>query len=172
MFRCFLALGSNVGDRRAHLVSAVVELDRPNVRVVRTASIYSTEPRGIRDQPWFLNTVVEVFTDLEPRELLGTCQQIENFRSRTREVPNGPRTLDIDIVLFGERIITDDFITIPHPRYTTRRFVLEPLAEIAPDVIDPSCNQSVGEILDRVRDGASVRVYEPPLALPNLNAQS
>ena len=99
MSRCFLALGSNVGDRRAHLASAVVELDRRNVRVVRSASIYSTEPQVIRGQPWFLNTVVEVSTDLTPLQLLRVCQDIENVRRRSHDVPNGPRTLDIDIIL-------------------------------------------------------------------------
>jgi 2-amino-4-hydroxy-6-hydroxymethyldihydropteridine diphosphokinase len=163
MSRCFLALGSNVGDRHAHLVSAVVELDRRDVRVLRTASIYSTEPTVIRDQPWFLNTVAEAYTDLEPEQLMRVCLDIESGRSRTRGVPNGPRTLDIDIILFDDRLINSEFVTIPHPRYTGRRFVLEPLAEIAPDVIDPARRLSVVEILGRVRDEASVTRVESPL---------
>ena len=171
MSRCFLALGSNVGDRRAHLASAVVELDRRNVRVVRSASIYSTEPQVIRDQPWFLNTVVEVSTGLTPQQLLRVCQDIENVRRRSRDVPNGPRTIDIDIILFGDLVIGTEFVTIPHPRYAARRFVLEPLAEIAPEVIDPSSNQSVREILGHVRDSGSVTKSEPPLSTRSVSTE-
>ena len=108
-------------------------------------------------------TVAEAYTDLEPEQLMRVCLDIESGRSRTRGVPNGPRTLDIDIILFDDRLINSEFVTIPHPRYTGRRFVLEPLAEIAPDVIDPARRLSVVEILGRVRDEASVTRVESPL---------
>ncbi len=163
MTRCFLALGSNLGDRQAHLRAAIDELPRRGVRLVRGASIYSTEPKEMHAQPLFLNTVVEVLTELGPEALLVVCLDIEKSRKRTRQETNGPRTLDIDIILFGDRVHQSEAVTIPHPRYTARRFVLEPLAEIAPDVIDPARNQPVSEIFDQARDSASVERCAPPL---------
>ena len=163
MTRCFLALGSNLGDRQAHLRAAIEELSRCGVQIVRGASIYSTEPKELRAQPWFLNTVVEAETELDPEELLDVCLDIEKSRKRTRSETNGPRTLDIDIILFGDRVVQSEAVTIPHPRYTTRRFVLEPLAEIAPDVIDPVRSQTIGEIFDQARDSSSVERFAPPL---------
>ena len=163
MTRCFLALGSNLGDRQDHLRAAIDELSRRGVQIVRGASIYSTEPKELRAQPWFLNTVVEAVTELDPEELLGVCLDIEKSRNRTRRETNGPRTLDIDIILFGDRVVRSEAVTIPHPRYTVRRFVLEPLAEIAADVIDPVRSQPIGEIFGQARDRSSVELFAPPL---------
>jgi 2-amino-4-hydroxy-6-hydroxymethyldihydropteridine diphosphokinase len=161
--RCFLALGSNMGDRQAHLRAALEGLSRLGIRTVRSASLYATEPKGFLDQPWFLNTVIEVVTALEPRDLMHACLQVEESRQRRRDLPDRPRTLDIDIILFGDRIVESKEVTIPHPRYRERRFVLEPLAEIASDVVDPVSRLSVGELLEQVRDESEVRHYSAPL---------
>lgn len=163
MFRCYLALGSNLGDRVAHLKAAVADLPEHGVEVVRSASVYSTEPQGIRSQPWFLNTVVEVATELDPEALMRVCLEVESSRGRERQLPNGPRTLDIDIIFFGDRVVQTAGLTIPHPRYAERRFVLEPLAEIAADHIDPSRGRTVGDIVRQVQDSGTVTPFAGPL---------
>lgn len=161
MVRCFLALGSNLGDREDHLRSALPGLDGHGVRLIRSASLYSTEPKEITDQPWFLNTVIEVETDLEPEALMQACLDVELSGGRLRGEPNGPRTLDIDIILFGDRIVRSPDLTIPHPRYTSRRFVLEPLVEIAGDVVDPALGQPARQLLSEVSDPSAVSLYGP-----------
>jgi len=166
MARYFLALGSNVGDREANLGLAVQELEARGVAVTRSASVYTTEPQGIREQPWFLNTALEVETSLGPEELMRVCLAIEQEAGRKRAQPNGPRTLDIDIVLAGDRIVATDRVTIPHPRYAVRRFVLEPLAEIAPGAVDPVRGASVRELLGTLSDDGIVRRSGPPLVSP------
>lgn len=129
----YLSLGSNVGDRKATLEAALGRLEASRkVRVVKRSSIYETEPIGYVDQPWFYNLAVEVETDLDPHDLLVLTKQIEQELNRTREIRWGPRTIDIDIVLYDEVVISGDFLTLPHPQMTQRRFVLEPLHEIAP----------------------------------------
>jgi len=162
--RCLLALGSNIGEREAHLRAGLAGLAEYGVRRIRCASLYSTEPKGILAQPWFLNTAVEVETTLEPEELMQVCQAVEQSRNRQRSVPNGPRTLDIDIILYGDRVVDSDDLTIPHPRYRARRFVLEPLAEIASDAIDPVNGRTIGSLLEEVSDESGVnRVGAPPI---------
>jgi 2-amino-4-hydroxy-6-hydroxymethyldihydropteridine diphosphokinase len=162
MVRCLLALGSNVGNREAQLRAGLAGLAEHGVRPIRGASLYSTEPKELLSQPWFLNTVVEVETALEPEELMRVCQAVEQSRNRERSVPKGPRTLDIDIILYGDRVVGTDDLKIPHPRYTARRFVLEPLAEIAFDAIDPVTGKTVGVLLAEVSDESGVdRVGAP-----------
>ena len=163
MFRCYLALGSNVGDRLGHLRAGLCGLEAHGVCVLRTASVYSTEPREILSQPWFLNTVVEAETKFEPEGLMRICLEIENRSQRRRDVRNGPRTLDIDIVLFDNRVVQTQALKIPHPRYAERRFVLEPLSEIASDQMDPVRNQTVGRLLEAVQDASTVDLFAPPL---------
>ena len=162
MFRCYLALGSNLGDRMEHLRAGLSGLEARGVRILRTASIYSTEPQGIRSQPWFLNTVAEAETESEPEDLMRDCLEVESTCQRHRDVPNGPRTLDIDIILFEDRIIGNPHLTIPHPRYTERRFVLEPLFEIAPEQMDPARKQTVRQLLETVQDTSTISVFAPP----------
>ena len=161
--RSLLALGANVGDREKHLRAGLAELDENGVRSIRCASLYYTEPKGLLSQPWFLNTVVEVETTLEPEELMRICLTVEQSRGRQRTVPNGPRALDIDIILFGDRVIHSDILTIPHPQYTTRRFVLEPLAEIASDTVDPVNGLKIETLLAEISDESCVRLIGPPL---------
>jgi 2-amino-4-hydroxy-6-hydroxymethyldihydropteridine diphosphokinase len=141
----YLSLGSNLGDREAHLNQALERLQAAGVRTVRRSSIHETEPQDFRDQPWFLNMAVEVQTDLTPLGLLATIQKIEAEMGRQRIIPKGPRTIDIDILFYANLIIATPDLEIPHPRLTERRFVLDPLSEIAPDLRHPVTGQSVRE---------------------------
>lgn len=159
----YLGLGSNVGDREANLRSVVKAFADRAVTVWRSASLYSTEPRDFEEQPWFLNTVVEVRTLLEPEVLLRQCLEIEEAAGRVRETPKGPRTLDIDILLYKERILQISGLKIPHPRYRDRRFVLVPLAELAPDLADPASGLTMQQLLDLCPDTGTVQRAGNPL---------
>ena len=159
----YLALGSNLGDRRSWLASAVDSLSRRGIQIVRSASIYLTEPQEVVDQPWFLNTVVEANTLLSPEQLLETCLDVEEENSRTRTEVKESRTLDIDIIFYGDRIVRKPGLSIPHPAFRQRRFVLEPLAEIAPDFVDPITGYTVRQLLKDVYDSGEIRLFGPPL---------
>ena len=152
----FLALGSNLGDREEHLRSAVRGLQKRGIEIVRCASIYSTEPREVLDQPWFLNTVLEANTTLRPEELLHACLEVEKENFRERNTSKGPRTVDIDILFYGNELVQKPGLTIPHPNFSSRRFVLAPLAEIAPDFVDPGSGKTIRQLLDACSDGATV----------------
>src|SRR5262245_62132635 len=137
MTAVFLALGSNLGNREDHLRAGVRGLLARGIRIVQYASVYSTEPREVLDQPWFLNTALEASTRLTPDELLHVCLEVEKENHRTRDTAKGPRTLDVDIIFYGQEVVRKPGLTIPHPGLYARRFVLVPLVEIAPDFIDP-----------------------------------
>ena len=163
----YLALGSNMGDREEHLRSAIRGLGSRRIEIIRCASVYSTEPREVVDQPWFLNTVLEAGTTLTPDELLRTCLEVEKENLRTRDLNKGPRTLDIDIVFYGNEIIRKPGLSIPHPALSGRRFVLTPLAEIAPGFVDPSSGKTVRQLLEACSDAATVtRVSDAPVSFP------
>src|SRR5438093_2417711 len=152
----YLAVGSNIGDRQHYIRSAIQGLSARGVRTIRCASIYLTEPRDILDQPWFLNTVLEASTSLDPDQLLRACLEVEEENLRKRDRSKGPRTLDIDIIFFGREIIRMNNLEIPHPRFSKRRFVLEPLAEIAPEFVDPASGKTILQLLKEVSDPAQV----------------
>lgn len=135
----FLSLGSNLGDRRANIESAIDAMQQSDIRVVARSSLYETEPRDVRDQPWFLNAVVHCETRYFPLQLLSNLLRIERELGRVRmgAVPRGPRVIDIDILLMGQAVMDTPQLTLPHPRMFDRRFVLEPLLEIAPDLRHP-----------------------------------
>jgi 2-amino-4-hydroxy-6-hydroxymethyldihydropteridine diphosphokinase len=152
----YLALGSNIGDREGHLHAAVRALPKHGIDVVRCASVYSTEPREVVDQPWFLNTVIEANTSLSPVDLLAACLEIERENHRTRDQLKGPRTLDIDILFYGAQVIRQSGLIIPHPSFSARRFVLAPLAEIAAGLVDPLSGQTIMQLLAGCDDTAIV----------------
>ncbi|HEX5000271.1 MAG TPA: 2-amino-4-hydroxy-6-hydroxymethyldihydropteridine diphosphokinase [Terriglobia bacterium] len=163
----YLGLGSNLGDRIGYIRRAIEQLEARGVAITRAASIYETEPvDSPPEAPQFLNTTVEAQTSATPDALLGICLEIERQEGRVRPAPNAPRTLDIDILLFGNEIHESAGLVVPHPRYTERRFVLVPLNEIAPDVVDPARKQTVAELLALCSDETEVRLYGPPPALP------
>ena len=143
----YLSLGSNLGDRENQLREAIRRLDAADVHVLRESSIRETEPHDVRDQPWFLNMVVEAETELFPKQLLARIQRIESEMGRRRVVPKGPRTIDIDILFYGNALVKSAELEIPHPRIPQRRFVLEPLAELAPDLRHPLNRLTVREML-------------------------
>jgi 2-amino-4-hydroxy-6-hydroxymethyldihydropteridine diphosphokinase len=158
----YLGLGSNVGDREANLRRALAHLEAEGIRVVRRSSLYETEPQDFRDQPWFLNAVVEVETDLFPLQLLARIQNVEREMGRRRLTPKGPRNIDIDILFYGRSVIHTPELQTPHPRIAQRRFVLEPLAEIAPDLRHPLSGKTAGEMLAAVEPQAIRRLKITP----------
>ena len=156
--RVFIALGSNLGVREEYLRSGLRGLADRQVKTVRTASLYSTAPRDVIEQPWFLNTAIEADTQLTPEALLSACLEVEtdNHRIRHSSTSKGPRTLDIDIIFYGTEIIRTPALTIPHPRFAVRRFVLVPLAEIAANFIDPVSGRTITELLQHCPDEGEV----------------
>lgn len=159
----YLALGSNLVDRESFLRFAVRGLQQRGIEITRCASLYSTEPRDVQDQPWFLNTVTEANTLLDASELLLACLSVEQEHFRQRDRDKGPRTLDIDIIFYGREIIRLPGLVVPHPRFSERRFVLEPLAEIAPEFTDPVSRKTIRELLLATTDRAAVERFGPPL---------
>jgi len=143
----YIALGSNLGDRAENLRQAREQIAAEDLRVLRVSSIYETAPRDVEDQPWFLNQVIECETDLFPRQLLARLQKIERAMGRKRRIKKGPREIDLDILLFGDAVVKAPELEVPHPRLAERRFVLEPLAELAPDKKHPRTRQTIREML-------------------------
>jgi 2-amino-4-hydroxy-6-hydroxymethyldihydropteridine diphosphokinase len=148
----YIALGSNLGDRVENLLLARERIVSPHVRLTRASSIYETAPREIVDQPWFLNQVVIAETTLFPRQLLARLLRIEHEMGRQRTIAKGPRVIDLDILLFGDAVIHTAGLEIPHPRMAERRFVLEPLAELAPALRPPRSAHTIREMLAGVME--------------------
>jgi 2-amino-4-hydroxy-6-hydroxymethyldihydropteridine diphosphokinase len=157
--RVFLGLGSNLGDRSSSLEQAAELIAKlPDTEVVRLSSVYETEPWGVSGQGNFLNQVAEIRTGLSPAGLLDACHAIENRLGRERTCGRwGPRTIDIDILYFGTSVIEEENLRLPHPAAAGRRFVLEPLAEIAPGFTDPESGRTVAEMLKACGDNGNVR---------------
>src|SRR5712692_7676357 len=154
----YLSLGSNIGDREKNLHAAIASLSDANVRVMRASSLYETEPVDLREQPWFLNCVVEGATKITALELLHALREIERHMGSQKLVPKGPRLIDMDILLYGEETIDAPELQVPHPRMHLRRFVLAPLAEIAPQSRHPVSRLTAAEMLARAADKSQVRV--------------
>ncbi len=155
----FLGLGSNMGDRLRHLQNAVEALIRSGEKVACMSAVYETEPWGKKDQAAFLNQVIQVGTRRTPAGLLALCRSIENGMQRRRNVRWGPRTIDMDMLLYGDEIVNRKDLTVPHPRLHERRFMLVPLAEIAPDRRVPGLEKTVTELLNGCADTGAVRRY-------------
>ena len=148
-----IALGSNLGDRGAHLDFAVSRLSQV-LSATRASSRYDTAPVDVAgEQPRYLNAAVVGFTTLTAHELLAAMQALELERGRTRPFANAPRTLDLDLVLYGDAIVSDAVLTLPHPRFRERAFVLDPLVEIAPDMVDPVTGLTVRALAERLHRG-------------------
>jgi 2-amino-4-hydroxy-6-hydroxymethyldihydropteridine diphosphokinase len=152
----FLGLGSNLGDREAAIEAALRQLAGRGFATLARSSTWATEPVGGPSQGWFLNAAVAGETALAPLALLAACLDTERALGRVRGVRNGPRTIDVDLLLYGDRRVDEPGLLIPHPRLAERRFVLAPLAEIAADVVHPVLGQTIGELLARCPDASRV----------------
>jgi 2-amino-4-hydroxy-6-hydroxymethyldihydropteridine diphosphokinase len=157
--KAYISTGSNLGDRKSNLEFAQNLLAGTGT-LLKISSLYETEPVGFLDQPWFLNQAIELKTGLMPEELLSFCREIEAARGRVRTHPNAPRTLDLDILLYNGEVVNAPGLIIPHPRLAERRFVLQPLAQIAPDVIHPILKKSIQSLLEACPDHSEVRIVE------------
>jgi 2-amino-4-hydroxy-6-hydroxymethyldihydropteridine diphosphokinase len=164
--RGYLGLGSNIGDRRAHLQAAVDALPAHGVTVVRSSSIYETEPVGlILDQPEFFNACIEIETAHGPAELLNACKDVEREVGRAAGGPrHGPRVIDVDVLLLGDLEYESERMTLPHAQVTSRRFVLVPLLELDPDLALPRGERLAGS-LAALGGGQQVRLAGPPLSI-------
>jgi 2-amino-4-hydroxy-6-hydroxymethyldihydropteridine diphosphokinase len=149
--RVFIGLGSNQGERRENLERGLDAVGRlPDTSVVRASEFHWTPPWGLREQPWFLNAAAELRSGLDPLPLMSSLLDIEKELGRVRLVRYGPRTLDLDILLFGDRVLDGPDLVVPHPLMATRRFVLAPLAEIAPEAVHPVSGLSVRRMLENL----------------------
>lgn len=162
LVKVYLSIGSNVGEREFYLSQAVTALSKlVHTSVQRVSSIYETEPWGKKDQSFFLNQAIALETELSPEELLDNCHKIETQLGRNRKEKWAPRPIDIDILLYGEAMIQTQKLQIPHVHLASRRFVLVPLAEIAPDVRVPPSFDTVSMLLEQCSDPSQVVRYVP-----------
>jgi 2-amino-4-hydroxy-6-hydroxymethyldihydropteridine diphosphokinase len=155
----YISLGSNLGDRAAMLGRAIAAMNAAGIRVLRQSSFYITQPVDAPGQAWFLNAVVEAETSLLPMQLLHALLRIERELGRRRITPHGPRTIDLDILFYGSSVIRSRELQVPHPRLTERRFVLVPLAQMAPEFRHPALHKSVTQLLAETPDRSEVRIW-------------
>jgi 2-amino-4-hydroxy-6-hydroxymethyldihydropteridine diphosphokinase len=159
MALAYLSLGSNLGDREGQIRDAIRRLEATG-RVVAISSLYETEPMEVTDQPWFLNCAIALETDRTPEQLMADILSIENHMGRKRIQKKGPRSIDVDILLYADVVIDSADLTIPHPAMQQRRFVLAPLAEIAAEAWHPVLRRRVRELLEALPAGQAIRKTE------------
>ncbi|MFA4916949.1 MAG: 2-amino-4-hydroxy-6-hydroxymethyldihydropteridine diphosphokinase [Syntrophales bacterium] len=158
---CFIGIGSNMCNPPQKCMEAIDCISSVDgITVLRRSSLYRTEPVGFLEQEWFFNAVIEIRTVLAARELAGAMQAIEKAMGRKRKTKWGPRVIDLDILLYGQEVIQDNDLVIPHPEFHKRRFVLVPLCEIASYVIHPAFGVSIRGLMDRLQDSNSVELYQ------------
>jgi 2-amino-4-hydroxy-6-hydroxymethyldihydropteridine diphosphokinase len=157
----YLSLGSNVGDRAKNLRAAIDELPHSGVAVKKVSSFYETEPVDLREQPWFLNCAAEAETHFDAIMLLRALREIETKMGSKKLVAKGPRLIDMDILMYGQEAIDTPELQVPHPRMHLRRFVLVPLAEIAPDIVHPVLKKTVKQLFQGTPDKSVVRRFYP-----------
>ena len=167
MKRVFLSLGSNLGERVAHLQSAIDGLNAGGLTVQRVSPLYRTEPVDFQPQSWFVNCVIEVSTDLMPMQLLKTLKSLERALGRRPGVSKGPRAIDIDILLYENVVVRSAALTIPHARLSERRFVLAPLRDLEPHLRHPLTQRSVSELLAETTDKSQVLRMKEGLQIGN-----
>jgi 2-amino-4-hydroxy-6-hydroxymethyldihydropteridine diphosphokinase len=155
----YLLTGGNLGDRIIALKTAEEMVDRQCGHVMQASSLYETAAWGITDQPAFLNQALAIHTDLNAKQLIRYILKIEKLMGRIRKEKNGPRIIDIDILLFNQEIFNYSFLTVPHPELRNRRFALMPLAEIAPDAIHPVFTKTISQLLHECKDELEVKKY-------------
>jgi 2-amino-4-hydroxy-6-hydroxymethyldihydropteridine diphosphokinase len=155
----YISAGANLGDRKRNLEQGLASLQEAGILIRKRSSYFETEPVGFREQPWFLNMAIEAATVLPALKLLDRCQGIELALGRARTFPGAPRLLDLDILFYGNCVIETERLVIPHPRAAERKFVLEPLAQIAPAYVHPVLRQTIGSLLASCRDTSIVRPF-------------
>lgn len=161
MVSAYLSLGSNLGNRLDNLKKALDLLNsHEGIEIKQVSSFYETEPVGYEEQDWFLNSVVEITTTLTPQELLKTVGWVEGELGRVRTIRWGPRTVDVDILFYGDQLVAEENLEIPHPRIQERAFVLKPLAEIVPDLVHPYYGQTVEELLENLVEPQGIKLYQ------------
>jgi 2-amino-4-hydroxy-6-hydroxymethyldihydropteridine diphosphokinase len=159
MVKAYISAGSNLGSREDNLRQAISALQLGGAIVTKVSSAFETEPVGYLDQPWFLNIAVEVETHLSPQELMKLCHETEMALGRIRTFQGAPRKLDLDILLYGDQIVEESGLKIPHPRMANRRFVLEPLAQIAAEVVHAVSKETIRHLLEKCTDSAAVHPF-------------
>lgn len=159
MVNVFIGIGSNLGDKEENIRKAI-DLIKEKCKILKISSIYETEPVGYKNQALFLNCAIEIKTNLKPKELLIFLQSIEKRLGRVRTIKNGPRTIDLDILFYANKIVNENNLIVPHPRMHKRLFVLEPLKEICHDFVHPVLKKSVKELRSILKNKEYVKLYK------------